>query len=141
MMRRLVIAALALVAATTPAVVGLFGNASFVQALPVPSRTIATSTGQGHGSTAVPSPAASGPSDDHGGERPRDTSDHTSGDDHGGPGTDDDSATSGHPSDTSGSHDSGSGSGSGSSSSSSRHSGGDGSGSGDHGGHDHGSDS
>jgi hypothetical protein len=133
MIRRLVIAALALVAATIPAVVGLLGNASFVQALPLPSRTIATSTGQGHGSTAIPSPAATVPGDDHGGERARDRPDDTSGDDHGGPRSADDSATSGRQSDNSGSGDSGSGS--------SRHSRGDGSGSGDRAGNDHGSNS
>jgi hypothetical protein len=135
MMRRLVIVALALVAATTPAVIGLFGNASFVQALPLPSRTGPTSTGEGLGSTAATGPGAAEPSDDQGGQRPRDTSDDQSGDGHGGPGSHDDSATSVHSSDTSGSHGSGSGS------TSSRHSGGDGSGSGDHGGHDHGSNS
>ena len=89
-MRRLLIVLAAGLAVTVPALVGLLGNASFAQRLPVraPAATAPV--------TATPSPShtASEPGDDHGGDRPRGTSDDPPGDDHGGdrPRTGDDSS-------------------------------------------------
>ncbi len=106
-MRRLLIALVAGVVVAVPAAVGLFGNASFAQRLPLRSPTSAASPSETESPTPSPSPTESEPGDDHGGNRPPGTSDDEPGDDHGGdrPRTGDDdnsgpgSSNSGHGSD------------------------------------------
>jgi hypothetical protein len=152
-MKRIIITVAALLVAVVPATVGLWGNASFSQAVPVrvpASGQVVTPT--------APNPSAT-TADDHGGDTPRDQRTEpgddrsatststpsgtrtTGADDHGGdtprdqrtePG-DDRGSGSGRSGSGSG-HNSGSGS-SGSGSGSSGHSGSDDSGSDDHGGH------
>jgi len=66
-MKRTTITLAALVAALLPAAVGLWGNASFSQAVPVrvpASAQVVTPT--------VPTPSATTTTDDHGGDTPRD---------------------------------------------------------------------
>ncbi|HWO52486.1 MAG TPA: hypothetical protein VNN23_12865, partial [Ornithinibacter sp.] len=83
-MRRLLIALLAGVAVAVPASVGLLGNASFAERLPLHSPTSDLSSSAPESPTPTPSPTESEPGDDHGGDRPVGTSDDEPGDDHGG---------------------------------------------------------
>jgi uncharacterized membrane protein YgcG len=130
-MKRIVIAAAVVAAVALPAVIGLWGNASFSQAVPVRAPASGQVVAPSPSLTPTPSPSPSstaGTIDDHGGDVPRDQRVEP-GDDRGG-------------SESSGSGSSGSGSsGSGSSGSGSSGSGSSGSGSSgddsadDHGGH------
>jgi uncharacterized membrane protein YgcG len=127
-MKRIVIAAAVVAAVALPAVIGLWGNASFSQAVPVRApasgQVVAPSPSPSLTPTPSPSPSSTaGTIDDHGGDVPRDQRVEP-GDDRGG-------------SDSSGSGSSGSGSsGSGSSGSGSSGSGSSGDdGADDHGGH------
>ena len=120
-MKRTTITLAALVAALLPAAVGLWGNASFSQAVPVrvpASAQVVTPT--------VPTPSATTTTDDHGGDTPRDQRTE--------PGDDRDSGSGGSGSGGSGSVDN---SGPGSSSSGSSSSGSGSSGSGSSGSDDH----
>ena len=83
-MRRLLIALVAGIVVAVPAAVGLLGNASFAQRLPVRSPTSESSSSATESSTPTPSPTESEPGDDHGGNRPPGTTDDEPGDDHGG---------------------------------------------------------
>ena len=80
-MRRIVIVLAALAVAVVPAVAGLFGNASFAQRLPLrspassASSTATPSDSPSSTSSATPTPSPSESADDHGGYRPRVTSD------------------------------------------------------------------
>ncbi|MEP6797346.1 MAG: hypothetical protein ABI890_04320, partial [Lapillicoccus sp.] len=90
-MKRPLAYAAAILVSAVPAVIGLWGNASFSQAVPVrvPASAQLATTG-----TGTPSPSSSGtPStsptdlpgtDDHGGDRPAGTRSPEPGDDHGG---------------------------------------------------------
>ncbi|GAA2164959.1 hypothetical protein [Pedococcus bigeumensis] len=168
-MKRTTITLVALLAALVPAAVGLWGNASFSQAVPVrvpASAEVVTAS--------TPAPGATTTTDDHGGDTPRDQrtepgddrDDHSAtatstsrpsgtrtteaGDDHGGrtprdqrtePGDDRDSGSGGSGSDDSSGSGSGGGSDdSGADDSGSHHSGSDDSGSDDSGSHHSGSD-
>ena len=91
-MRKLLIALVAAAAVTVPASVGLFGNASFAQRLPVrspvnsvsPSHTASPEPGDDHGGDRPAGVSDDAPGDDHGGDRPAGVSDDAPGDDHGG---------------------------------------------------------
>ena len=83
-MRKLLIALVAGVAVTVPAAIGLFGNASFAQRLPVSSPSSSASPSEVESTTPAPSPTEPEPGDDHGGDRPAGVSDDAPGDDHGG---------------------------------------------------------
>ena len=133
-MKRLTITLAAVAAALVPAVLGLWGNATFSQAVPVrvpASAQLVTST-----ATTTPSATRTTQAgDDHGGQTPRDQRTEP-GDDRGTSGLSSGSGSSSGSSSSGSGTSSGSGSsGSGSSGSGSGHSGSDDSGSDDHGGH------
>ncbi|NHA68310.1 hypothetical protein [Phycicoccus flavus] len=89
-MRRIALFALGAAVAVTPALVGLVGNASFAQRLPVrpPAAVAATPTPTTPTPTTSDDPVTHDAGDDHGGDRPRAASDdpvtHDAGDDHSG---------------------------------------------------------
>ena len=111
MMRRLVIACVALIFAAIPAAIALLmlGDVALVQGLSLPSPTSSAVTTEVLGPPPTPSPTASRPSDNIGGDRPRGTTADKPGDIPGNPGPDDDSGSSAHGSDDSSPHSGGEG--------------------------------
>ena len=113
-MRKLLVALVAGVVVTVPAVIGLFGNASFAQRLPLrspassssPSETDSPEPGDDHGGDRPAGVSDDAPGDDHGGDRPAGVSDDAPGDDHGGDRARSSEDNSGRGSDSSGSDDS-----------------------------------
>lgn len=94
--KQILLSAGALLLVATPAVIGLWGNASFAQSVPV--RVPASGQISTPAPTVSPAPVPSVAVDDHGGDAPRDQriepgddhgGDGHGGDDHGGHGGDD----------------------------------------------------